>query len=149
VSPPADVYRNASYALLIAVVATLFFLASLVNALASDGTWPSVVMVGLLSLFCLTRLARAGIYAGDDGIKVVNPLRTVRVPWGHILRFTLKPRRGFPAVAFVELIDGREIQVWGIQSRSGTVPAKRIPQVEVDKLNERLAAVRAAESSAG
>ncbi len=141
-SPSTDVYRNASYALLIAVVATLFFLASLVNALASDGTWPSVVMVGLLSLFCLTRLARAGIYAGDDGIKVVNPLRTVSVPWGHILRFTLKPHKGFPAVAFAELIDGREIQIWGIQSRSNTPAAKKVPQQEVDRLNERLATVR-------
>lgn len=133
-----EVYRNQSYALLIAVVASLFFVASLVNAAARDGTWAAVGVVGALTLFCLLRLARAGVYAGDEGIRVLNPLRTVRVPWDHVLRFTLKPHKGFPAVAFAELIDGREIQIWGIQSRSPSVAAKRIPEEVVAALNERL-----------
>ena len=137
------VYRNQSYALLIAVVASLFFVASAVNALVSDGSWAAVAVVGALSLFCLLRLARAGVYADGDGIRVLNPLRTVRVPWDHVLRFTLKASRGFPAVAFAELIDGREIQIWGIQSRSGTAAARRIPAAVVDALNERLASERA------
>lgn len=137
-----DVYRNSSYALLIAVVATLFFAASAVNAIVNGGGWAAVVLVGVLSAFCLLRLARAGVYADEHGIRVLNPLRTVKVPWEHVLRFTLRPHRGFPAVAFAELIDGREIQIWGIQSRSQTVAAKRIPQEEVDRLNERLAAER-------
>ena len=136
------VYRNSSYALLIAVVATLFLVASVVNVLVNDGSWTAVGVVAALSLFCLLRLARAGVYADDRGIRVLNPLRTVKVPWDHILRFTLKPHQGFPAVAFAELIDGREIQIWGIQSRSATVAAKKIPQEEVDRLNERLAAQR-------
>ena len=137
-----DVYRNQSYALLIAVVASLFFVASAVNAAANDGSWEAVAVVGVLSLFCLLRLARAGVYVKGDGIRVLNPLRTVRVPWEHVLRFTLKPNRGFPAVGFVELIDGREIQIWGIQARSGSAAAKRIPEEVVARLNERLARER-------
>jgi hypothetical protein len=137
-----EVYRNQSYALLIAVVASLFFVASAVNAAVNDGSWPAVGVVGALSLFCLLRLARAGVYAREDGIRVLNPLRTVRVPWEHILRFTIKPSRGFPAVGFVELIDGREIQVWGIQARSPSVAAKRVPEEVVEQLNERLARER-------
>ena len=138
-----DVYRNSSYALLITVVAVLFFLGSLVNALASDGTWASVAIVAALSLFCLLRLARAGVYARADGIRILNPLRTVKVPWDHILRFTARRTKNFPYVGFVELIDGREIQIWGIQSRSGTAVARRIPEEVVAALNERLAAERA------
>ena len=138
-----DVYRNQSYALVIAVVAVLFFCASAVNAAVNGGGWVPVGVVGALSLFCLLRLARAGVYAGDDGIRVLNPLRTVRVPWDHVLRFTLKPHKGFPALGFVELIDGREIQIWGIQSRSSSVVAKRIPEAVVGELNERLARERA------
>ncbi len=137
-----QIYRNQSYALLIAVVASLFFVASAVNALANDGAWPPVAIVGALSLFCLLRLARAGVYAREDEIRVLNPLRTVRVPWDHVLRFTLKPNRGFPAVGFVELIDGREIQIWGIQARSASVAAKRTPEEVVEQLNERLARER-------
>lgn len=135
-------FQNKSYAVLIAVVATLFFVASAVNAGVRDGSWGAVAVIGALSLFCLLRLARAGVFAGDEAIKVLNPLRTVRVPWDHVLRFTLKPHKGFAAVGFVELIDGREIQVWGIQARTSTVAARRIPEEVVAALNERLARER-------
>lgn len=138
------VYRNASYALLIAVVATLFLIASVVAAAVSGGPWAPVGVVAALAAFCLLRLARAGVYANGEEIRVLNPLRTVRVPWEHVLRFTLKASKGFPAVGFVELIDGREIQIWGIQARSGTAAARRIPAEVVADLNERLAAEQAA-----
>jgi hypothetical protein len=139
-----DVYRNASYSLLIAVVASLFLIASVVAAAVNEGPWAPVGVVAVLSLFCLLRLARAGVYADGEGIRVLNPLRTVRVPWDHVLRFTLKASKGFPAVGFAELIDGREIQIWGIQSRSYTTAARRIPEEVVAALNERLAAERGA-----
>lgn len=139
------VYRNSSYALLITVVATLFLVASTVAAIVSGGPWEPVIVVGALTLFALLRLARAGVYADEEGIRVLNPLRTVRVPWDHVLRFTLKASKGFPAVGFAELIDGREIQIWGIQSRSGTRAARRIPEEVVAALNERLATERAAQ----
>ena len=135
-------YQNTSYAVLIAVVASLFFIASAVHAATRDGSWEAVGVIGALALFCLLRMARAGVYAGEHDIRVLNPLRTVRVPWDHVLRFTFKPHRGFPGVGFVELIDGREIQIWGIQARSQTVAARRIPEEVVAKLNERLALER-------
>ena len=136
------VYRNSAYALLIAVVAALFLIASVVGAVTNGGPWTPVAIVAVLSAFCLLRLARAGVYADGDGIRVLNPLRTERVPWDHVLRFTLRASRGFPAVGFVELIDGREILVWGIQSRSYTTAARRIPEEVVAALNERLAQER-------
>jgi hypothetical protein len=138
------VYRNSSYSLLIAVVASLFLVASIVAAVVSGGPWSPVAVVAVLSIFCLVRLARAGVYADDEGIRVLNPLRTQRAPWDHVLRFTLKGSKGFPAVGFAELIDGREIQIWGIQARSHTAAARRIPEEVVAALNERLAQERAA-----
>ena len=137
-----ETFRNQSYSTLITVVATLFFGASAINAAVSGGDWVPVAVVGALSLFCLLRLARAGVYADDAGIRVVNPLRTVRVPWDHVLRFTLKPHKGFPALGFAELIDGRQVEMWGVQSRSSTVAAKKIPEDLVAQLNERLARER-------
>ena len=142
-----SVYRNSAYALLIAVVASLFFAASFDAAAGKGGPWEPVGVVAVLSAFCLLRLARAGVYVDDDGIRVLNPLRTVRMRWEDVLRFTLKPRGGFPAVGFVERIDGTEVQVWGIQARSGTAAARRIPEELVSALNERLAGAREAARS--
>jgi len=149
-----SVYRNRSYSTLITGVAILFALGSIVAAVARDGD-PSltqraipVLPVLALSAFCLARLARAGVYADDEGIRILNPLRSVRVPWDHILRFTVRASKGFPAVGFAELVDGREIMIWGIQSRSGTAVAKRIPAEVVEELNERLRVEREAAESA-
>jgi hypothetical protein len=132
-------YRNSSYAVLIAVVAVLFSAAYL------GDHWPiePVLVVFALSAFCLLRLARAGVYADDAGIRIVNPLRTERIPWERVQRFTLRAHGGFPAVGFAELVDGERVQIWGIQARSHSAPARRIPEEVVESLNERLAQARA------
>lgn len=143
------VYRNGPYALLITVVAALFALASVVSALVREGDlsvgarWGPVLPVLALSAFCLLRLARAGVYADDSGIRVLNPLNTVRIPWEHLQRFTLRPHRGFAAVGFAERVDGTRVLIWGVQARSASAPAKRIPEEVVAALNERLAQERA------
>jgi hypothetical protein len=136
-------YRNSSYATLIAVVAVLFAIASVVAYLANHWPIEPVIAVFALSAFCLLRLARAGVYADAEGIRVLNPLRTVRIPWERVQRFTLRAHGGFPAVGFAELVDGERVQIWGIQARSHTLAARRIPEEVVAALNERLAQERA------
>ena len=148
------VYRNDSYALLITVVAALFALASIVAGFARDGNfgtrWVPILPVLALSGFCLLRLARAGVYADAEGIRILNPLSSTRIPWEHLRRFTLQASKGFPAVAFAERTDGTTVQIWGIQARSYTAAAKKIPEQVVERLNERLREERAArEVSAG
>jgi hypothetical protein len=139
-------YRNRSYALIIAVVAVLFAIASIVGAAVKGGSWAPAGVVVALSAFCLLRLARAGVYADDEGIRVLNPMRTVRIPWERVERFTLRPHKGFPAVGFAELSDGSRVQIWGIQARSRAKAALRIPEEVVAQLNERLAEARAGRS---
>jgi hypothetical protein len=135
-------YRNHQYALLIAVVAVLFACASLVAGIVRDGStgarFGPVVPVVLLSAFCLLRLARAGVYADDEGIRVLNPLRTVRIPWEQVDHFSLRPYKGFPSVGFAELVDGGRVQMWGIQARSYNTAAKRVPEELIEALNRRL-----------
>jgi hypothetical protein len=141
------VYRNQSYALLITVVAVLFFLASIVAAFARDGDfttrWVPVLPVLALSCFCLLRLARAGVYAEDEGVRILNPLSSTRIPWEHLQRFTLGPHKGFAALGFAERVDGTKVEIWGIQSRSHTAAAKKIPEQVIEELNERLREERA------
>jgi hypothetical protein len=136
-------YRNSSYAVLIAVVAVLFSVASVAAYLADHWPIEPVLVVFALSAFCLLRLARAGVYADDEGIRILNPLRTVRIPWARVQRFTLRAHGGFPAVGFAELVDGEKVQIWGIQARSHSAPARRVPEEVVAALNERLAQARA------
>jgi len=142
--PATTWYRNRSYSLLITVVACLFALASIVGTLRGGGSWAPVVVVVTLSAFCLWRLARAGVYADADGIRVLNPTRTTRIAWEDVLRFRMRSHKGFAAVGFAELVDGTQVLCWGLQARSRNAAAMRIPEAVVEELNERLAAERAA-----
>lgn len=141
-------YRNRNYALLVGWVAFIFAAAGIIGALVREGSaaerWAPVLPILALSAFCLLRLARAGVYADAEGIRILNPLRTVRVPWERLIRFSLRPSGGFAAVGFAELVDADPIQIWGIQARVNTVPSRRIPEEIVGQLNARLAAERAA-----
>lgn len=144
------VYRNRQYATLIAGVAVIFACGSLLAAIVRDGStgarFGPVVPVVLLSAFCLLRMARAGVYADEKGIRVLNPLRTVRIPWERVHRFSLRPYKGFPAVGFAEMVDGERLQIWGIQARSHTTAARRVPEEIVEALNRRLEESRRAPS---
>lgn len=140
-------YRNRNLTLLVGWVGVIFLVASVVAAVVRDGTvverWGPVLPIVALSAFCLLRLARAGVYADEAGIRIINPLRTVKLPWERVVRFSLRPSGGFAAVGFAELIDAEPIQIWGIQARVNTVPSRKVPEELIDQLNARLAAERA------
>ena len=143
-------YRNEPFANLMIIVSFVFGAGGIVLAIwREDGSLieraaPAVAMVAM-STFVFFRLARAGVYADDDGIRVVNPLRTERLPWEHLVRFTFKAYKGFPGIGLAELIDGRRVELWGIQARSPNEGAKRVPRQLVDDLNERLRVQRTRE----
>ena len=129
------------------LVAVVFaFGGVLISATRPDGSVGSrvaaAVVVVAMSGFVYFRLARAGVYAGDDGIRVVNPLETVEVPWPHLVRFTARPQGGFPLMGFAQRVDGTEVKLWGVQARSSGAGAKRVVEDVIEQLNEHLAQVR-------
>ena len=140
-------YRNQHFSQLMMLVSVVFALGGIViSATRQDVSFftrwaPAVVIVGL-SAFVYFRLARAGVYTDDDGIRVVNPLHTVEVPWPHLIRFTARPNGGFPLIGFAERVDGTEVQLWGVQARSSNAGAKRVVNELIDQLNAHLAQVR-------
>jgi hypothetical protein len=141
-------YRNPHFSQLLALISLVFATGGiLISATRPDGTlvarWAPAVVIVCISAFVFARLARAGVYAGDDGIRIVNPFGTVEVPWAHMLRFSARPHKGFPLIGFAERVDGTEIQLWGVQARSGSTAATRIVDDVVAQLNERLAQARA------
>src|SRR5829696_2235627 len=97
------------------------------------------VEVGLglgCSVWSIARLSRCGVYADDDGIRILNPLTSTRLRWEEIARFTHEDRGACRA----ERVDGSAVKIFGVQEptwsprRSGATRAA----VLIDRLNLRL-----------
>jgi hypothetical protein len=145
-------YRNPHFSQLLALVALVFAFGGVMIAM----TRPDVTVAGRLapiavtvaiSLFVFFRLARAGVYVDDDGIRVVNPFTTVEVPWAHLIRFTARSQGGFPLIGFAQRVDGTEVQLWGVQARGNSSGAKRVVEELIAQLNQRLAQARASSAA--
>jgi hypothetical protein len=138
-----QVFRNRGFSQLLTLVAVVFAAGSIVLAVTRDeasggGRWGPAAVVIAISLFTYFRLARAGVYASDQGIRVVNPFRTEFVPWHHLTRFVARPHKGFPALGFAQRLDGTEVELWGIQARSPSTASKRVVEELVGELNDQL-----------
>ena len=145
-------YRNPHFAQLLMLVALVFAFGGIVIAATRPDVtfaarWAPAAVIVAMSSFVYLRLVRAGVYAREDGIRVVNPLSNVDVPWAHLIRFTARPDQGFPLIGFAERVDGSEVRLWGVQARSGSTAAKRVVEDLVAQLNERLAQARASSAA--
>jgi Bacterial PH domain len=92
----------------------------------------------VLSVWAILRLSRCGIFADQDGIRVVNPVSTKCLRWEEIRRFVLVDR----GACRVERLDGSAVSIFGIQQpawararRAGRSQEARM----IDELNRRLA----------
>jgi PH (Pleckstrin Homology) domain-containing protein len=137
------VYRNEGYAKLLTVVAAVFGLGAIAYLAAGRGGVAPTIVIVAMALFVYLRLARAGAYVEDGGIRIVNPGRTIHLPWERIDRFSLRAYKGFPALGFADLVDGERVEIWGIQARKRGETHRVTPQQAIDGLNERLDAERA------
>ncbi len=138
-----DGYRNQGFAALLGVMGTVFGLGAIVYVVTGRAGWPPMLVVVALAVFTVARLARAGVFVEEGGVKVLNPLRTVRVPWEEVAGFSLKPSGGFAAVGFVDLVDGGRVQAWGIQARNKHPGAMQAPEAAIRALQARFEAERA------
>jgi PH (Pleckstrin Homology) domain-containing protein len=112
-------FRNTELTVGLAVLGggmALLLLAFAVVAEDSVAVRAGAAVLGLVSAwFYLGRMARASVRAGDDGVVIRNPLRTVRVDWPEIESFEAREQVGGvqPCVA---LRDGRKVAMWAVQS---------------------------------
>jgi hypothetical protein len=104
----------------------------------------SAIVFGAIAVafgaFGLGREARAGVSTSRGGITVINPLRTRRLAWDKIERFSLG-RSGFYArVGRAHLKDGRVVRLWAIQAPDPAVrPKYRKADEMIRELNTLLA----------
>lgn len=82
---------------------------------ASWGLWVGLSVGGVACAAICLRVAMNGVYPSDTGLKIVNPLRSVFVPWDQINRFTVKTWGIFPLMGHALLKDGSAIRIFGIQ----------------------------------
>jgi hypothetical protein len=69
------------------------------------------VGAALLGCWPVLRISRCGVYVEDDGIRVINPIRTVRLTWSEIACFEL---RAYGA-CLIKRVRGTSIGIYGIQ----------------------------------
>jgi hypothetical protein len=102
-----------------------------------------VVGIALVGLFLLVtwRLWTAGIRVEVNSIKVVGLLRSRRVAWNEIDRFTVAPFAGYRYVGHVVLRDGTDIGCLGIAAATRPNGPRHQAQVQhpIDHLNRILA----------
>jgi len=112
----------------------------------SEGGWSPeetlAVVLPVLAVYLVGgywRLYRAGVYAHDWWIAVVNPLSTRRARWEEIEGFSVGTYPGMYKVGFVRLRDGR---TWRLVGTAGWAPflGKRLAD-EPDRIVEQLNAV--------
>ena len=76
----------------------------------------AVVTMGVAIAVVLHRLAAARVVVRDDGLLVVNPLRSRFVPWWQIRGVRLE--RGDPWL-ILQLVDNEAVQAMGVQGSDG------------------------------
>ena len=83
------------------------------------------------------RLAWAGAYPRNEGLRVVNPLHTTLIPWDSINRIELGEYL-FTPMAFVVSLDGSRLHIYGID---GTASVRRTETL-IQELNALVAKKR-------
>ncbi|MGH8866633.1 MAG: PH domain-containing protein [Actinomycetes bacterium] len=117
--------RRVTLGFAVAVMACVVVVAA---ALPSAGgrPWPvldrfGIVLIGALVAAVLLMLARPRLSADEDGLVVVNLLRSRRLQWAEVVAVSF--REGDPWV-MLDLADGSTLAVMGIQA-SGGLAARR------------------------
>jgi hypothetical protein len=132
-------YMIAGYALLVAAVMVGGALTIPSTRISTTGRIVEIAVAAVIALFGVLRLGRAGAYADREGIRILNPFRSIRVPWKDIQGFSLRPHGLWAEVGHADLRDGRSIHILGIQPPNRLFrPRDRSAQVIIEELNERL-----------
>ncbi|MGI5118079.1 PH domain-containing protein [Marinactinospora thermotolerans] len=114
-------------------LAGLLFVTMAVLALILPADWKfqdrvGLLLLGVLSVGVLHLLARPRVTATDEGVTIVNSIRTHVLVWPEIVDVRMPVGEPWPSV---DLADGSTLAVMGIQSNDG------------DRAQQNLAALRA------
>lgn len=129
---------------IVCALATTYWIVFAVRGYIGHDSLPEAVFgvaMGIIFAIVLVRASRARAVVDELHLTVVNTFRTTRVNAAEIREFQLGPRKStiFYGAAAVELRDGQEIVIFGIQSPNTAVrPDNNSAQKLVDQLNDWL-----------
>jgi hypothetical protein len=84
---------------------------------------------------------RARVIVTDDGVRIINLVRSVAIPWSRIAGFRIGRHRLLSVVCMVDLTDGRSRHVFAIQrSQIRRPPAQSMEDQMIAFLREQAAA---------
>lgn len=85
--------------------------------------------------FVAYRFFMAGAYETDEGLRVVNPFRSVTIPWGDIEGFSTASYGRWPTVAIVELRNGTRVPIVAIRAATWRAGARQRVEDTLRELN--------------
>jgi hypothetical protein len=105
------------------------------------------ILFGVVMWFFIVRVAFARLYVLADGVRIVNPLRTVFLPWGRIDHFSLRPwGLIWTPIGHADLKDGTSVHIIGIAGPNPAHwPRQKSAEVSITERNELLSSRRASE----
>ncbi len=143
------IYRTRGQAALIAVGGLIITTVGIATVMSdTQATLLSrigaVVINLILSYFLLFRVARSRLLVLPEGVQIVNPLRSVFLPWDRIDRFSLRPwGLIWTPIGHANLKDGSSVHILGIAAPNPAHwPKHRSAHKAVAELNGILEAAR-------
>jgi hypothetical protein len=119
--------RLIAYTLASMIVLGMIVLAIVVAPPFSLGDRLGLVVFGLGIAALLHVLARSRVVADEQGLTVVNPLRTHRYDWAEVLRITMVQGDPWPTL---DLADGTSVGAMGIQGSEGERARRAITELQ-------------------
>jgi hypothetical protein len=108
--------RIVPYVLATVVVISMIVLAVVMPAPWGLGDRIGLVAIGLIVAGVLHMIARSRVTADDEGVTIVNGLRTHEYEWAELLGVSMAEGAPWPTL---DLADGSTVPVMGIQSSDG------------------------------
>jgi hypothetical protein len=101
-----------AFAMAVMIMALMLWLAFVIADTFKLVDRIGMVLFGVLVAAILAMVARARVTADDEGLTVVNPLRTHRYTWAEVVGLSYEPGAPWP---YLDLADGTTKGVVGIQ----------------------------------
>jgi hypothetical protein len=109
-----QVYRSTESALVYLIGGLIFLTTMIFFALNTvDNSVAAAYFAGAAILSCwpVLRLSRCGVYIEDAGVRVLNPIHTVRLEWSEIAKFEFASY----GACSIKRVRGKSIAIFGIQ----------------------------------
>jgi hypothetical protein len=119
--------RAVAFATAAMIMALMIWLAVVIADTFKLADRIGVVLFGVLVAALLAVVARARVTADDEGLTVVNPVRTHRYSWAEVVGVSFERGTPWP---YLDLADGTSKGVVGIQGSEGESAWRAVAELQ-------------------